>query len=833
MNDVDERAQSVSGASTDQACETDISALSRDELVAILEGMQDTFYRTDKEGKLTHLSRSVRRLLGYMPEELIGKRLSDLYVEPDGREKFLAVLQASNGNVLGYEAPLRHKQGYPVWVSTNSHYCRDAQGEIIGIEGMARDITQRRHEQQELSRLKGTLDRTLDCVFMFEPESLRFFYFNEGAMKQVGYSAQELLLMRPFDIKPAIDETRFREMLEPLLRGERDSITFETLHRHKAGHDLPVEIFMQYIVPEAEAPRFVAFVRDVSERKQADTQMRKLSMALEQTADAVAITDCDGIIEYVNAAFEIITGYSRGEAVGQAMSILNSGAQDDAFYQRLWNTVLAGEVFREIFINRRKDGSLYYEEKTITPLKDHAGRVAHFISAGKDITERMQAQQQLEYLAHHDALTGLPNRVLFIDRLDHALERRHAEQERVAVLFLDLDRFKVINDTLGHAVGDRVLQMLAERVGGCIRRGDTLARLSGDEFAIILEDVTANEGIAPIARHILAELASPFVVDEHELFVTTSIGISLSPNDGEDSHTLLKHADIAMYRAKDLGRNTYQFYSPDMSTKALERLSLETSLRYALERDQFRLFYQPQVDVRSGEIIGVEALLRWRHPDLGIVSPIDFIPILEETGLIVPVGEWVLHTACSQARLWQTRLGRPLRMAVNLSARQFNAADLVANVQRCLDQESLPPESLELEITESVIMQDKKWVASAFRALEEMGVRLAIDDFGTGYSSLSYLKRFPIDTLKIDRSFIRDITTDPDDAAIVTAIIAMARGLKLKVIAEGVETLEQLAFVRDQQCTMVQGFLFSQPLTAEELDELLATGLPRHGAGAA
>jgi diguanylate cyclase (GGDEF)-like protein/PAS domain S-box-containing protein len=676
-----------------------VDMFSKEELAAILDGMQDTYYRTDKEGVLVYISRSVKRLLGYAPAELLGSKLSDLYVESDGREKFLAAFQAAKGDIQAYEAPLYHKDGHVVWVSTNAHYFRNSNGEVLGLEGTTRDVTQAILQQQELNRLKSTLDETLDCVFMFEPDTLKFFYLNEGAIKQVGYSSDELLQMTPVDIKPAYTTDQFRAIVQPLLEGSKDSLTFETIHRHKEGRDLPVEIFLQYIKPENEVPRFVAIVRD--------------------------------------------------------------------------------------------------------------------------LTERIEAQEKLLHQAHHDFLTNLPNRFLFLDRLEHALSRRHNGGE-LAVLFMDLDRFKVINDTLGHASGDKVLQMLGERVSACLRKGDTLARLSGDEFSIIVEDIESNEMAVQVARHILDVLAKPFVVDGYELFITASIGISISPNDGEDSLTLLKHADIAMYRAKDVGRNTYQFYSPDMSSKAFERLSLETSLRYALERDQFKLFYQPQVDVVSGKVVGMEALLRWQHPDLGLVAPNDFISILEETGLIVPVGEWVLYTACTQAKVWQEKYGVALRMSVNLSARQFNDAELVSVVESCLQRTALPASTLELEITESIILQDKKWVGKVFQKLDDLGVRFAIDDFGTGYSSLSYLKRFPIDTIKIDRSFVRDVTSDADDAAIVSAIIAMARSLRLQVVAEGVETDGQLNFIKARDCFVMQGYLFSEPLMAEKLDVLLA-----------
>ena len=674
--------------------------LSHEELIAILDGMQDTFYRTDNEGSLVYTSRSAEHLLGYTVEELLGTKLSDLYVDSDGREKFIAALKESKGNIKAYESPLRHKNGQFVWVSTNAHFYRGADGEILGVEGTTRDVTARIMQQQELNRLKSTLDKTLDCVFMFEPVTLKFFYVNEGAIQQVGYSAEELLQMTPYDIKPEYTEAKFRKVANSLIKGRNASLTFETIHRHKKGHELPVEIFLQYIKTENEPPRFVAIVRDLS--------------------------------------------------------------------------------------------------------------------------ERMEVQAKLRHLAHYDSLTNLPNRLLFTDRLEHALAR-HTEEGQVAILFLDLDRFKVINDTLGHATGDKVLQMLAERISKCVRNEDTLARLSGDEFAIILENMQSTEEVITVARDVLEELVNPFIVEGRELFITTSIGISMSPDDGEDSQTLLKNADIAMYRAKDLGRNTYQFFSADMSARAFERLSLETSLRYALERDQFKLVYQPQVDIVTGKIMGVEALLRWQHPDLGIVGPTDFIPILEEAGLIVAVGEWILYKACTQAKSWQEKYDADLRIAVNLSARQFNDSGLISMVEYCLMRTKLQPRSLELEITESVIMQDNKWTGEAFQAFENMGVRIALDDFGTGYSSLSYLKRFPIDTIKVDRSFIRDVITDMDDAAIVSAIIAMAKTLKLDVVAEGVETNEQLEFVTVQGCHSMQGYLFSEPLTPEKMDKLFAS----------
>jgi diguanylate cyclase (GGDEF)-like protein/PAS domain S-box-containing protein len=570
--------------------------------------------------------------------------------------------------------------------------------------------------------------------------------------------------------------------------------------------------------------RSVGTVQDVTARKQAEARMQQLSRAVEQTADSIVITDKRGAIEYVNQAFEQITGYSASEALGQTPRLVKSGVHDAEFYRRLWATIERGEVFRDVLVNRRRNGELYFEEKTITPLRDEAGEITHYISTGKDITERMQVQERLQYLAHHDALTELPNRVLFMDRLTHALTRAQWHERVVAVLFLDLDRFKYINDTFGHNVGDKFLQHMAARLKSCVREGDTVARLGGDEFALLLEDVGQVADIAPVADKLLAALAAPFVLEGREFFVTTSIGISLYPADGVDGQTLLKHADTAMYRAKDLGRNNYQFYSADLSAKAFERLTLETSLRRALERDEFLLYYQPQVDIKSQRLIGVEVLIRWRHPELGVVSPTQFIPLAEETGLIVPIGEWVLRSACTQARAWRAAGLGFGSITVNISGRQFADPALAARIGQVLSDTKLDAGLLELEITESVVMHDPQSAVHTLEQLNAMGVRIAIDDFGTGYSSLAYLKRYPIDTLKVDQSFVRDVTHDPNDASIVQAIIAMARSMQLRVIAEGVETEEQLTFLRTHGCEAVQGYLFSRPVPAEEARELIARG---------
>ncbi len=564
---------------------------------------------------------------------------------------------------------------------------------------------------------------------------------------------------------------------------------------------------------------FAARVAAELSHQTASEAMRKLSSALEQAADAVVISDQYGTIEYVNAAFSQLTGYSSEDAIGAKTNLVKSGRHEPRFYAQLWKTIRTGHAFRDVLINRKKSGELYYEEKTITPLKDASGAITHFIATGKDITERMQTQERMHYLAYHDVLTELPNRSLFMERLGHALAKRKEAHGIIGVLYLDLDRFKYINDTLGHDVGDRLLTTFSALLQRLARPGDTVARFGGDEFAILMEDLDSAQDIAPQARALLDALAKPLTIEGHPLYISASMGISVAPDDGADVATLLKHADAAMYRAKELGRNSYQFYSADLSARALERLTLETRLHQALEREEFRVVFQPQVDITCDRIIGAEALLRWDHPELGMVSPLNFIEIMEETGLIVPVGAWVLREACTQARRWQAHGN--LRLSINLSGRQFTHPDLHHELLAVMTQSDLTPADVELEITESVLMQNDRASLENLAALKRLGVRLAVDDFGTGYSSLGYLKRFPVDTLKIDRSFIRDISRDPEDEAIVKAVVAMAQALHKEVVAEGVETPEQVQFLRQCGCRLVQGYWYSHPVLPDALLALL------------
>jgi diguanylate cyclase (GGDEF)-like protein/PAS domain S-box-containing protein len=568
------------------------------------------------------------------------------------------------------------------------------------------------------------------------------------------------------------------------------------------------------------APAIEREIKEAGIRRQhrmAEEEMRKLSSAIEQTADIVVITDKDGNIEYVNNAFTNATGYSKGEVIGKTTSVLKSGEHNSKFYESLWESILNGKPFQEVFVNCRKDGNLYYEEKTITPLHDEKGNTTHFISTGKDITEQIKTQERLQHITHHDILTGLPNRSLFIDRLTQAISRGRWNKRVVAVLFFDLDRFKHINETLGFEKGDTVLCEVARRLVLAVRDGDTVARLGDDEFAVALEDVARKEDIPMVTEKILEVLAIPHMVQDTELFATTSIGISVYPEDGDDANVLIQNADVALHHAKEAGANHYRFYRSEMNSQSLYRLNMESALRRGLEREEFVLHFQPQMDVKDGAVNSVEALIRWEHPDLGLVSPTEFIGLLEETDMILRVGQWVLVEACRRAKTWLDEYGREIKISVNLSPVQFRYDGLADMIKDALQQSQLPPHLLEVELTESTIMQAPDLASEILNELVAKGVSIAIDDFGTGYSSLSHLQRFPIKTLKIDRSFIIDVEKNNGNASISSAIISLAHNLGLRVVAEGVENPGQLEFLEAHGCDIVQGYLVSRPVSETKL----------------
>jgi diguanylate cyclase (GGDEF)-like protein/PAS domain S-box-containing protein len=544
---------------------------------------------------------------------------------------------------------------------------------------------------------------------------------------------------------------------------------------------------------------------------------------LEAAANAIAITDSNGTIQWVNHAFTIMTGYSKEEVLGKNPRLLKSGDQAQSYYDKLWSTILSGKVWQGEIINKRKDGTTYTEEMTITPVTQGVGNAAvtKFIAIKQNITKRKVAEERIQFLAYSDALTGLPNRRLLQDRLTQALASARRQKSRVALLFLDLDKFKNINDSLGHAVGDLLLQEVAGRLTTWGREQDTVARVGGDEFLILLTGVKDITDVAVAAKRLMDTMIGEYSIQGHALNITCSLGVSIFPEHGTDTETLIKNADTAMYSAKESGRNGFRFFTEDLDAQAVERLTLENSLQLALDKKELFLVYQPQMDIVSGKIIGLEALLRWQHPKLGLVPPDKFIRIAENCGLIVPIGEWVLETACSQARKWHEDGLPKVRVAVNVSAVQFRRQGFSEQIRRVLHETGLAPQYLELELTESVVLADADVTFSVSQELKAMGVELAIDDFGTGYSSFSYLKQFRVGKLKIDRSFIRDVAVNPDDAAITAAIISMAKNLHLKVIAEGVENEAQMSFLRAHHCDEIQGYYFSKPLAVDKVADKL------------
>ncbi len=699
-------------------------------------------------------------------------------------------------------------------------------GMAVAIAGREKEL----REREDLVRL--LLESTAEAIYGVDSEG-RCIFSNPTCARLLGYARPDALLghgMHALVHHSHADGSAYAESDCPTLRAYQEGrpvyVDNEVFWRAD-GTPFPVEYWSH---PMRQAGRVVGVVVtffDLTERIRGEDKSRLAATMFESTHEGVMITDAKGRILAVNQAFTRVTGYEEEEAVGHSPSLLRSGYHEPDFYAVIWRALdEAGHWQGEIW-NRRKNGEVYPELLSISAVHDRHGAVCNYVGVFTDISQIKESEAKLAHLAHYDPLTGLPNRLLLSSRLQHALDQAQRQSDRVAILFLDLDRFKNVNDSLGHQAGDELLCAVTERLTRRLRGEDTLARLGGDEFVVLLERLHEPRDAAMVARSMLDALAEPFALARgHEVYIGASIGISVYPDDGDNVPQLIQHADVAMYQAKDQGRNAYGFYTQALTENANQRLEMETKLRRGLERNEFILHYQPQVSLSDGRLIGAEVLVRWQRKGEGLIPPNQFIPLAEETGLIVPLGEWVLREACSQWARWQREGHAPITLAVNISPRQFRQQDLAQVVDRVLAETGMPASALELELTEGALMHQGEDAEFTLRELKRLGVALAIDDFGTGYSSLAYLKRFPIDRLKIDQSFVRDISTDPNDSELVSTIIAMGRNLKLQVLAEGVETPEQLAFLVDKECDAYQGYLFSRPLPSEAFAALLAAHNP-------
>jgi diguanylate cyclase (GGDEF)-like protein/PAS domain S-box-containing protein len=560
---------------------------------------------------------------------------------------------------------------------------------------------------------------------------------------------------------------------------------------------------------------------DITELKQAEERVHTLSQAVEQSPVSVLITDPRGGIEYVNSTFEKVTGYRASEVKGLNPSILKAGNDNPEEYKNLWNTITSGGSWKGEFQNKKKNGDLFWESAHIAPVVDSKGTIRHYLAVKEDITHQKEQEQRILYQAHYDSLTDLPNRFLSLDRLSQLIKEAERSGHKVAVIFLDLDDFKKVNDTIGHDAGDRLLMQAARRLKETVRDGDTIGRLGGDEFIMLLGGLSDEMDARAVAENLLDKFRNPFKLDSRELILGASIGISIYPDDGETTIDLLRSADTAMYCSKNQGRNTYNYFTESMNKDVNRRLMLEEKLYGAAERGEFSLRYQPIVDLAERKIIGCEALLCWNNPDMGSVSPVEFIPITEQSGLIVPIGKFVLTEALRMAAEWQRTCMSDFMISVNFSPRQFRDPNLVDDVKSILHESGVESRYLDLEITEGVLLSGISNNDASLGALSDLGIQLSMDDFGTGYSSLNYLRRYPFDAIKIDREFVSDMTYDMGDRELVNAAIVMAHSIGLKVVAEGVETEEQLADLEKLGCDYVQGYLLGRPVSADEFSALL------------
>ncbi|MDD5613004.1 MAG: EAL domain-containing protein [Gallionella sp.] len=730
---------------------------------------------------------------------------------------------------LAYEEPQSTPDGRTIWLRTSKVRLQNAENNTVGVLGIYQDVTEQKQAELALLESENSL-REAQIIASLGSYVLNFrtgLWRSSAVFDQLlGIDAAYQRTIANWNalIHPD-DRARVVKYLTNSIAAKQKLSSSEfRIIRHDDHSERWVHgIGKMELDADGHPLSLQGTIQDVTERKRGEDALGKLSLAVQQSPNSIVITDLDARIEYVNEAFSRVTGYSPEEVLGRNPRLQQSGKTPQAIYQAMWAQLTCGQPWRGELTNRRKDGSEYIESAVISPVRQADGRITGYLAVKTDITEAKRTEARIERLAHFDQLTDLPNRTLLNERFKLALSQTQRNNQQLALMFLDLDRFKNINDTLGHDVGDKLLLEVAARIKAVLREEDTVSRLGGDEFVLLFPNTDAH-GAAHVAGKLLIAVSQPCVIEYHELTSTPSIGIAIYPDDGKDLETLSKNADAAMYRVKQEGRNNFRFFTPEMQAYSVRNLQVVNALRNALNKNELFLHYQPQISIQDGQVIGAEALLRWQHPEWGMISPAEFIPIAEDSGQIIPIGEWVLRTAVRQLKTWLAAGLPQLVMAVNLSAVQFHQSNIVELVTGILDEAGLPHHLLELELTEAVAMHKPEAAIAVMDKLHESGIRLSIDDFGTGYSSLSYLKKFKLYKLKIDQSFVRDLTDDPEDKAIVGAIISMAGSLGIHTIAEGVETSGQLSYLRLQGCDEVQGYYFSKPLPPVQFEAFVRQG---------
>ena len=800
------------------------------QMLAFLENRAVVAWLKDEKGCLQFVSDNYLRRFGLQREQVIGKNEYELWPDEYANEyrrndqKLLA-----QGNNLEVVETVQHADGSLSWWLTNKFIFQRADGQQL-LGGLAVDISASREAELRIRESEARLERAVnganDGIWEWKVDTDEQ-YMSPRYKQLLGYQDQEL--------------PNLRSSILALIHPDDKPHVYEALRLHmELGQPYGVELRMrckngdyhwfysrgQAIWDANGKPELLAgSITDITERKRVEADLRIAAIAFE-AQEGMCVTDLDGNILRVNRAFTQITGYCADDVIGENPRLLKSGRHNADFYQAIWNSIVRHGAWEGEIWNRRKSGEVYPEYLIITAVKDRQERVTNYVATFNDITKSKAAEDEIMNLAFYDPLTRLPNRRLLLDRLKQALASSTRSGHEGGLLFIDLDNFKILNDTLGHNMGDMLLQQVAQRLTSCVRDADTVARLGGDEFVVMLEDLSHNalEAAAQtetVGKKLLAALNRPYVLNQHEHRCSASIGATLFADHQNGIEELLQQADIAMYQAKTAGRNEMCFFDPQMQTSIAERAALENELHKVLEQRQFSLYYQIQID-SDQHPIGAEALLRWIHPERGLISPAHFIPVAEETGLILPIGEWVLETACAQIKLWEDNpLARDLVLAVNVSAKQFRQANFVAQVQATVESAGINPARLKLELTESMLQEKIELTIATIKALKNIGVQFSLDDFGTGYSSLQYLKQLPLDQLKIDQSFVRDLATDANDKAIVRTIIVMARAMNLEVIAEGVETVEQRTILLQNGCVNFQGYLFGKPVPVAEFERLL------------